>query len=116
MASWRVVAFVLLVSTPAYAQRAEGEAEFQRGKTLMAAGKVAEACAAFEASMRIDPAKGTLYNLALCHEKLGKIASAWSEFIELSRADTNAARAKDSTRRATALEPQLTRMHLVIAS
>jgi hypothetical protein len=116
MASWRVVAFVLLVSTPAYAQRAEGEAEFQRGKSLMAAGKVAEACTAFEASMRIDPAKGTLYNLALCHEKLGKIASAWSEFVELSRTDTNAARAKDATKRAAALEPQLTRMHLVIAS
>src|SRR5262249_16549004 len=60
MPSWRWVAFVLwvtiAVSTPAHAQRAEGEAEFQRGKALMAEGKIAEACAAFEASNRIDPA------------------------------------------------------------
>ncbi len=98
----------------AYAQRAEADAEFQRGRTLLARGQVAEACAAFEASMKLDPEKGTLYNLGLCHERLGKLASAWSELDELSRTDTNTARGEDSGRRAAALLPRLTHMHLVV--
>ncbi len=98
----------------AYAQRAEADAEFQRGRTLIAEGKTAEACAAFEASMKLDPEKGTLYNLGLCHEKLGKLASGWSELDELSRTDTNRARSDDAGKHAAALLPRLTRMHLVL--
>lgn len=116
-ASVAVAAVVSLIAPArAHAQRAEGEAEFQRGRALMAEGKYARACKAFEASMKLDPEKGTLYNLGLCHEKLGKLATAWSELVELARSDTNAARAKDAARRAAALEPRLTRMRLVIAS
>lgn len=121
MSSWRLATFALVAlvalaasSGRAYGQRAEGEAEFQRGRSLMAEGKYARACKAFEASMKLDPQKGTLYNLGLCHEKAGKLATAWSELIELSRTDSNAARAKDAARRAAALEPRLTRMRLVI--
>jgi len=116
MSPWRLAALALIVSSvPAYGQRAEGEAEFQRGRKLMAAGRYTQACQAFEASMKLDRENGTLYNLGLCHEKLGKLASAWSEFVELSRADPNEARAKDATRRAAALEPRLTRMHVTVA-
>jgi hypothetical protein len=82
----------------------------------MEKGQTAEACAAFEASMRLEPARGTLYNLGLCHEKLGKLASAWSELEELARTDTNEARAKDARQRAAALLPRLPRMHLVVSA
>lgn len=107
---------VLVVASPAHAQRAEADAAFQRGRKLLASGNVAEACKAFETSMRLEPVTGTLYNLGLCHERLGKTASAWSELSEVARTDSNAARAKDAARRAAALEPQLTRMHLVAPS
>lgn len=78
----------------------------------MAQGSTAQACAAFEASMALEAQRGTLYNLALCHEKQGKLATAWAEFVELARTDTNAARAKDSKQRAQALQPRLPRMRI----
>lgn len=105
---------LLIASTgPAYAQRAEADAEFQRGRTLMAQGDTKSACAAFEASMALEPARGTLYNLAICHEKLGKIATAWAEFVELTRTDSNEARSKDAKQRATALSPRLPKMRII---
>lgn len=97
----------------AHAQRAEADAEFQRGRTLMARGDTAAACAAFEASMALESARGTLYNLAICHEKLGKIATAWAEFVEVARTDSNEARARDAKQRAGALAPRLPKMHIV---
>jgi hypothetical protein len=107
------ILFVLAMATPAFAQKPDASAAFERAKKLMAEGKTAEACAEFEASMRFEAANGTLYNMALCHEKLGKLATAWTEMKELAANDSNGARAKDATKHAAALEPRLTRMHLV---
>ena len=78
----------------------------------MAKGKTAEACAQFELSLRHEATKGTLYNLGLCHEKLGKLASAYVELREVSATDSNTARADDARQRAHALERRLTRMRL----
>jgi len=116
---WRPLTACVLIALlggRAHAQRAEADVEFQRGRALLAKGDIAEACAAFEASMKLDPERGTLYNLGLCHEKLGKLASAWSELEELSRTDTNEARARDAKAHAAALLPRLPRMHLVVES
>jgi len=110
-----LTAFLLvMLAGRAHAQRAEAGAEFERGHQLMEAGRTAEACAAFEASMKLDPQRGTLYNLGLCHEKLGKLATAWAELDELSQTDTNEARRKDAAKRAAALAPRLPKMHLTI--
>ncbi len=106
---------IIALTGRAHAQRAEADAEFQRGRTLLARGSVAEACAAFEASMRLDPERGTLYNLGLCHEQQGKLATAWSELDELAHTDTNAARGADAGKHAAALLPRLTHMNLVVA-
>jgi len=51
----------------------------------MAEGKTSEACAKFKASHEADKtATGTLLNLALCNEALGKTASAWAEFRQVA--------------------------------
>jgi hypothetical protein len=64
--------------TTAVAQRL-----FDDGKAAMAEQRYAEACKRFAESHRLDPATGgTLLNLAVCNESLGKIATAWAEFEE----------------------------------
>jgi hypothetical protein len=107
---------LLAASGVAHAQnRPAAEAAFRKGKDLLAAGKVADACASFEQSQKLDPQLGTEYNLALCNERLGKLASAWAGFSELSARDTNARRKADAAKRARALEPRLTRMQIQAA-
>jgi tetratricopeptide (TPR) repeat protein len=57
-----------------------GEALFREGRRLLKAGDVANACKKLEESQRLDPAPGTLANLAECHEQLGRTASAWEHW------------------------------------
>jgi hypothetical protein len=47
--------------------------------------------------------------VARCHEQLGKLASAWSEYNELAHNDSNKPRAKEAGKLAKALEPACAR-------
>ncbi len=73
-----------LVPAPARAQANENttiaESLFRDAQTRLAAGDVATACDLFARSQRVEGALGTLLNLAACHEREGKTASAWTEF------------------------------------
>jgi hypothetical protein len=51
---------------------------------LFEGGQTVKACAKFDESYQIDPALGTLQNLALCHEKEGKLVLAYDELTRLS--------------------------------
>jgi tetratricopeptide (TPR) repeat protein len=54
---------------------------FVEGRRLMGAGRPAEACEKFQAAFNGDPgAVGTLLNLGLCNEQIGKFATAASWF------------------------------------
>lgn len=53
---------------------------FQQGRRALEAGDVAKGCKLLEQSLAQDDALGTLLNVALCHEKLGKLATASNEF------------------------------------
>jgi hypothetical protein len=55
---------------------------FDRGRQLLEAGQTQEACRLFAESYRLDAAGGTLLNLALCHERGGKLASAYATYSE----------------------------------
>jgi len=52
----------------------------------MTQGAYPEACKKLEESDRLDPALGTLFNLADCYEKSGRTASAWSLFLHAAAA------------------------------
>lgn len=56
---------------------AAADSLFQAGRTAATAGNWTEACARFTESQRLDPAPGTAFNLADCHDHLGHIAQAW---------------------------------------
>src|SRR4051794_23814576 len=71
------------------------DAQFQEGLKLFDAGRTHEACERFEASLRLDPALGTLQNLATCHEQEGRTARAFAEYEELA---TRAGQAKQAVR------------------
>jgi hypothetical protein len=81
--------------------------------SLMQEHRYAEACPKLAESDRLEPGTGVLLRLALCYELSGKTASAWSAFRE---AAARAQRAGDeslrqlATKRAVALEPQVTKM------
>lgn len=61
---------------------ASAQALFDQAMTLKANDDWAGACPKFESSYKLDPALGTLLNLANCFEKLGKVASAWARWEE----------------------------------
>ncbi len=112
-----VVAALLLVSFArlASAQNADAEALFSEAERLEKAGKLNEACTAFEASNRIEPRAGTMIRLAACREAQGHLASAWSTYKD------SLTRAKDPTKRQIAeakikaLEPRLSYLTVVVA-
>jgi hypothetical protein len=91
------------------------EALFEEGKTLLEKGEYAAACPKFAESYRLDPATGAVFALALCHERQGRLATAWVEYLEAAsraNADHSTEREASARQRAAALEPRLS--HLIV--
>jgi hypothetical protein len=105
------VLFVALTATAtASAQNPSADAAFKRGRALMKAGKYREACEALEESQRLDPQLTTLFELGGCHEKIGKIATAWNEFREIATRDTDKRRRKKATEIVARLAPHVSKL------
>jgi hypothetical protein len=104
--------------TPAENDRVLAQSLFEQGKKLMQAGDYDAACPKLEASQRLDPAGGTLINLALCHEKQGKTATAWADFkaaLGVARRDGRRDRIEAAEQHIAALEPLLPRLTVSVS-
>lgn len=117
---------VLLLTSAASAQEqapktgdaAAAQALFYEGRALAQKGRHAEACPKFEESLRLDYGIGTEFNLADCNEKLGKIATAWSGFLNVAanaKARNQTQREQVARDRARALEPRLPKLLIDVA-
>jgi hypothetical protein len=93
------------------------EALFRQGLESMKKNQFKEACEAFGGSNEADPSPGTEINLALCNEKLGKIATAWGWYrTAAGLADQRGQKERADLARAEAakLEPKLHKLVLTI--
>jgi hypothetical protein len=112
----------LALSAAAHAQSGGAQAEtlFRQGKDLMAKGKIAEACAAFDASQKLDPTIATLLNQAACREKNEQLATAWGLFLEAERQTRTATDAATqqlhqvAATKAAKLEPRLSTLTVTV--
>jgi hypothetical protein len=105
-----------LLHADSKADVAIAQALFEEGRTLMSERRYDEACDKFLESHRLDPASGTLVNLAVCHEKQGKTATAWAEYndvVAASRREGNSERQRIASERIHELEPKLCRLTVV---
>lgn len=93
--------------------KAAAEALFNDARSLMAAGRYDEAIAKLQASQNLDPALGTMLNLAECYEKTGKIASAWAQYrevVSLARQSGAKEREDFAEQKSRALEPRISKL------
>ncbi len=119
---WAVVALIVsAVVTPALPARAAGPATaqadglYQRAQELASAGRYAEALPLFEQSQQLDPALGTQFAIAECHEKTGREALAYRAYVELQRRAHEAGKPKIEQRsqeRIAALGPRVPRLRV----
>ncbi len=100
-------------AAPSTEDRALATELFKQGRDLMTAGKAEEACPKLAESHRLDPGGGTVLNLALCYEAIGRLASAYSAFndaLAMARRDERDDRVTIATEHLASVEPRLSRL------
>lgn len=99
-------------------QAADAEALLKEGKKLASEKKYDEACPKLAESYKLSATPATLIELALCHEKQGKLATAWGELLD-AEADARKAGRSDLEARARgnskSLEGKLPRVIVAVA-
>lgn len=101
-----VASVVTLTCASAAAAAEDPEQLFSEGNTLMDQGKYEEALTRFERAQKIDPGVGTQFNIAVCNQKLGRLAVAYQNFVEVQRL----AHAAGKTQREEAAKQKLTEL------
>ncbi len=111
------VAVTITATVPALAQtRAAAEALFQSGREAAEKKDWITACDRFEESNRIEPAPGTILNIARCREELGQVATSWQRYKEAAeKLPSGDPRARLARSRAARLEPRLPHLTLNLA-
>jgi hypothetical protein len=95
------------------ANKAMAQTLFEEGRRLLASGNVAAACEKLTESYRLEKAVGTLLNVATCHQKQGRFATARLEFEELEASasrEGQASRAQFAREQGAALESKISKL------
>ncbi len=98
--------------------KAAAESLFNAGKALMDEERYAEACEKFAGSMDAEPSVGAQLNLALCHEKQGKVATAWRYYQDaalMAKALNDSRRERGASKLASELEPKVSKVTIRVA-
>ncbi len=94
---------------------ATAEALFRQGRQAMEAKDFQQATQKFAESQRLDPAAGTLMNLATSEEKVGRLASAWQHWKEaIDSLPVNDDRIAFAQSRVQDLEKKLPRLQVTL--
>ncbi|MCU0694198.1 MAG: hypothetical protein MUF54_22625 [Polyangiaceae bacterium] len=123
-AIWLLATASAAVAAPGMAQdSAASEALFDKGVAEMEAGGYATACPALAESYRLDPRPGTMFTLAECEAKWGRVASAvahYSDYVGMVSSMPPQSRERHLDRERTAvaqletLKPQVPRLTLIL--
>ncbi|MFO0548447.1 MAG: hypothetical protein U0271_08680 [Polyangiaceae bacterium] len=118
--------FITVLSRTAAAQsseeRAQAQALFDSALKAVDKGNDAEGCPKFEAAFALYASPSTMIQIARCHERAGRVASAWAAYRRVSTLLSEAgsperrkALEESSNERAAALEPRLPRLKITFA-
>jgi hypothetical protein len=102
----------------AQSNTALAESLYQEGKRLMNERKFDQACPKLLESHKLDPATGTLLNLAACYEGAGKYASAWAYYndaLGAAKRGNQEARVTYASEQLKKIEERLTRLQIELA-
>lgn len=113
------LALRLAMSGTVRADESPAERMFREARALMLQSRFAEACPLLEESQRLDPHVGTLLNLAACHERQGRVASAWVEYqkaLIAARAEGQTERAALAESRIKVIEPRVPWLRVAVSS
>jgi hypothetical protein len=107
----------LALVRPAAADESEADRLFRQGRAAADRGDYAVACDKFRASQELDPAAGTLLNLADCEQHRGRLATALRLFHDaLQKLPARDDRARIARERASALEKRAPRLTVRLAA
>lgn len=88
---------------------------FERGRAALQTGSYEQACTAFGESYDLDPKPETRFNIALCSEQLGKLATALHHYQELAKSETGSRRTK-AAQAAESLMKRVPRLRIEIGN
>ncbi|MFO0759670.1 MAG: hypothetical protein U0359_24490 [Byssovorax sp.] len=106
------------MADPSAEDKLTAKALFEAAQELRKEGKFEDACPKLAESQRLDPSMGTEFYLADCHERVGKIASAWIYYEEvagLAHASGLKDREAFARKRADALKPRIPKLMIEVA-
>jgi hypothetical protein len=109
-----LVASLFILHAGGAAAEDTAESARQRAEAALKAGRIHDACVAFEASVKLAASVDTELQLAGCYEQDGKPMAAARLYRSVVERDTNAARRQRSIARAAKLEANAPKLRFAI--